>query len=649
MIDLVLLHPPSIYDFRKRNILFGPISDVIPSTPIFEMYPLGFVSLAQYLEKNGYKVRIINIAMKMLGDKNYDVEKEIASLNPKAFGIDLHWLPHCQGGLKIAEMIKKYHPDIPTIFGGLSATYFHKELIQYPQVDFVIRGDSAEEPLLQLIKVLNNSKTPFEKADFSAVPNLTYKNNGEIKENSLSWIPQDLNHIFLDYSQIAKSLKRDKDLWGYLPFSGWESYPILAALTCRGCTQNCPSCGGSEVAYDSLCKRKKPAYRDPELVIKDIKSFRLPFLGPVFIIGDIRQPGDDYADLLLALIKKEKIQNHLVFEFFELPSPEFIEKISKFVPNFNIQITTETHDQRIRPPFRSYFDNESLEKVIQASLKFGCRKFDLFFMIGLPHQNPQSVMDTVNYCDHLLEKYSTEGGSASLAGQAGGNGKKNLSPFISPLAPFVDPGSLIFENPKVYGYTIFYRTLEEHRRALESPSWKYMLNYQTEWMSRDQIVDVTYQASLELNRIKLKHRLISPKRFEQMKSKTVEAMKRSEEIDMWMRNNGEKSVLAESPDLARVIKVRSGDLTDTLLKKLPHKDSVTPPAAGLVTVSPSKTGVLSSVLRSKDSQSNPFSPNFTTICEKDELKWSVNFLGINLPQWILKTLALPLKNILKRF
>ena len=617
MIDLILLHPPSIYDFRKRDILFGPISDVIPSTPIFEMYPLGFVSLAWYLEKNGYKVRIINIAMKMLGDKNYDAEKEIASLYPKAFGIDLHWLPHSQGGLKIAEIIKKYHPDIPTIFGGLSATYFHRELIQYPQVDFVIRGDSAEEPLLQLIKEIKSSKTSLRKTDFSSVPNLTYKRGGEIKENPLSWIPQDLNHIYLDYSQIAKSLKRDKDLWGYLPFSGWESYPILAALTCRGCTQNCPSCGGSEVAYNSLCKRKKPAYRDPELVIKDMNSLRLPFAGPVFIIGDIRQPGDDYADLFLSLIKKEKIQNHLVFEFFELPSPQFIEKISRFVPNFNIQITPETHDQRIRPPFRSYFDNESLEQTIQASLKFGCKKFDLFFMIGLSHQTPQSVMDTVNYCDHLLEKYSTEGR----------NGKNKLSPFISPLAPFVDPGSLIFENPEVYGYTILYRTLEEHRRALESPSWKYMLNYRTEWMTRDQIVDVTYKASLQLNRIKLKHRLISPKRFEQMKSKTVGAIKRSQEIDMRMRNNGEQ----------------------VLPKNLSDKDSATPPAAGLVTASPRKAGAPSSVLRSKDSKLNPFSPSFTTICEKDELKWSVNFLGINLPQWILKAMVLPLKKLSKIF
>ena len=31
--DLVLIHAPSVYDFREKDILFGPISDVVPSKP----------------------------------------------------------------------------------------------------------------------------------------------------------------------------------------------------------------------------------------------------------------------------------------------------------------------------------------------------------------------------------------------------------------------------------------------------------------------------------------------------------------------------------------------------------------------------------------------------------------------------------------
>ena len=57
-LDLILLHAPSVYDFRERPAMYGPISDVIPSTPVFEMYPLGFVSMVGYLEQHGYHASI---------------------------------------------------------------------------------------------------------------------------------------------------------------------------------------------------------------------------------------------------------------------------------------------------------------------------------------------------------------------------------------------------------------------------------------------------------------------------------------------------------------------------------------------------------------------------------------------------------------
>ena len=55
-IDLLLLHPPSVYDFRQKAIMYGPVSDLIPSSPVFEMYPLGFLTITNYLEARGYRV-----------------------------------------------------------------------------------------------------------------------------------------------------------------------------------------------------------------------------------------------------------------------------------------------------------------------------------------------------------------------------------------------------------------------------------------------------------------------------------------------------------------------------------------------------------------------------------------------------------------
>jgi hypothetical protein len=103
-LDLVLLHAPSVWDFREEVILQGPLADVIPSTTQFEMYPIGMTSIAAYLEANNYNVRMVNLAYRMLRKPGYDVPARIASLDAAVFGIDLHWLPHANGALGVAEL-----------------------------------------------------------------------------------------------------------------------------------------------------------------------------------------------------------------------------------------------------------------------------------------------------------------------------------------------------------------------------------------------------------------------------------------------------------------------------------------------------------------------------------------------------------------
>jgi len=135
------------------------------------------------------------------------------------------------------------------------------------------------------------------------------------------------------------------------------------------------------------------------------------------------------------------------------------------------------------------------------------------------------VMDTVAYCGELLHRYGQD---------------DRLHPFVSPLAPFLDPGSMAFEEPERYGYKIFHRTLEEHRRALLSPSWKYVLNYETEWMTREDIVLSSYEASLELNRIKLSHGLMTQEEVTLAEERTGQALKLLELLDGVEEDDGRR-------------------------------------------------------------------------------------------------------------
>jgi len=484
-VDLVLLHAPSVYDFRQKTILYGPVSDLIPPSPVFEMYPIGFTSIAEYLERAGYRVRIVNLAVRMLKDNNFNAEKMIKHLRAPVFGIDLHWMVHCHGAIEMARLVKKYHPEAKVVFGGFSSSYFYKELIEYPEIDYVIRGDSTEEPFRQLIDCIIKGKEP------EAVPNLVRRNSqGKIQENPFSYIPSDLSNVMVNhYDGIIRSVIRHRDLASYLPFKDWLRYPITAVLTCRGCTHNCIICGGSAAAFQHIHHRGKTVFRSPELVAKNIKQIERFSRGPIFLLGDLCQPGDDYAYEILHLLQKAKVKNQLILELFSPVSRDLLHQMSLASPNFCLEISPESHDPEIRKVLGRRYSNEALEQTLSDALDAGCGRLDVFFMIGLPQQTPQSVMDTIDYCGYLLEKF---------------RGDKRLSLFIAPISPFLDPGSLAFEQPEHYGYRVLFRTLEEHRQALLSPSWKYSLNYETEWMTRHQIAETAYEAILRLNRLKVK-------------------------------------------------------------------------------------------------------------------------------------------------
>jgi B12-binding domain/radical SAM domain protein len=328
-------------------------------------------------------------------------------------------------------------------------------------------------------------------APLSRIPNLTWQDaDGAVRVNPQTYLPPSLDHLDMDYRQMVRSVVRSADFLNHVPFDHWMDYPVMAALTVRGCRHNCAYCGGSAYASRLISERGAPAYRSPERLAEDLFRMHEISRGPAFILGDIRQAGMDHARRFLRAVKGYPGQAML--EVFEPVSREFAQELADALPNFVIEFSPESHDPAVRRAIHKNYANEGIERTIEACLDVGCRRFDLFFMTGLPQQTKQSVLDGVDYCESLLERFD--------------DGR--LIPFVGPLAPFVDPGSLFYEKPDKYGYQIRYRTLEEHRQALLAPTWKHILNYETRWMSRDDIAAATYEAGRRLNALKARFELI---------------------------------------------------------------------------------------------------------------------------------------------
>jgi B12-binding domain/radical SAM domain protein len=448
-VDLLLLHPPSVYDFRKQPILYGPVSDVVPSSTVFEMYPVGFLTMAAYLEDRGLSVRIVNLALRMMNDRDFDVPAFLASVKPKAVGIDLHWLPHAHGALEVARLVKEAHPTVPVVMGGLSASYFHAELVRSPHVDYVLRGDSTEPPLHALLTALSDGTS------VANISNLTWKLDGEVMVNPLTFVPATLDYVDLRPELLMDMVVRYRDVTSVLPFKRWWANPMSMVLPLKGCAYECTTCGASRSACNLITHRKKPVFRSPSSLADNVANMAKITRGPIFLPGDILQGGRAYAAEVVDRLAASQVRNELVFEFFDLPPIEHVEHLDRALPSWSFEISPESHDHEVRRAQEGEvgYSNEELEALLKRTLELKCRRADVFFMIGLPKQTHQSVLEMVEYCGRLL---------------AMGD---RVSCFITPMGPFLDPGSRIFEDPERFGYTLFARTLEEHRQLLLQPSW----------------------------------------------------------------------------------------------------------------------------------------------------------------------------------
>ena len=523
--DLVLLHPPAVYDFRTRPVFLGPLADAVPSTAMFEMYPVGLTSIAAFLETNHYNVEIVNLAYRMLQDPTFDVVEHLRRIDTPVFGVDLHWLPHVQGALAIIDLVKQLHPDCRTVVGGLSASYYHEELIRRPSVDFVMRGDSTEEPVRQLLQALRESR-PLEQ-----VENLTWKKpDGTPVVNPLTYVPDAMDDIDVPaYRYVLRSMFKYGSLRNLMPHLEWLRYPITLVLSARGCTENCAICGGSRSAYRLICHRERPAFRSPERLAADVATIGSFSRAPIFMVHDPRMGGMGRALRLFTLLERMRVKNEMVFELYYPAGDAFFETIAHSVPTWSIEITLESPDEALRRRNGKFpWSNAVVEETIERALAHGCRRIDVFFMTGLPGQRYEDAMEIGDYCAHLLERFGAD---------------RRVHPFVAPLGPFLDPGSRAFEQPE-FGYTTIARTLEDHRQAFLQSGWHKILSYETNAMTRDDIVRATYDVAERLNGLKHRYGLIDDRTYETVQFRLMMARR------IVARDDGDADLAAAAAELA---------------------------------------------------------------------------------------------------
>ncbi len=229
MIDVLLLNP-----YQRKGNSLGSYRDKI-KFPV-----LSLLHLASFLEKEGFRVEILDLNIKLLRNKN--ILRVIKEKNPIVIGIT-STIASIYEAYRLAKLIKSSF-KIPLVIGGPHATFSDEEILNKSNFDIVVRGE-GEEILNEIVKTIKRGH------NLDDVSGISYKKDGKIVKNNSREFIADLDKLPF----AARHL---------VPLEKYESH-AFTFITSRGCPFNCGFCQVS--GKDGL----KWRYRSATNIIEEIK------------------------------------------------------------------------------------------------------------------------------------------------------------------------------------------------------------------------------------------------------------------------------------------------------------------------------------------------------------------------------------------
>lgn len=381
----------------------------------YGLIPMGVVALVNVLRENGIPVKGLNFAMERLIDPKFDVGAWLqAQPDVRVILIDLHWYEHAYGAISIARACKEALPGVPIVIGGLTSSAFSAEILRdHPEIDYLIRGD-AEVPLLALVQGLLKEGASLAPL-LESVPNLSYRVNGKVVENELTYCATTedldrLNFVDLDFLlhvdqyyvheyivtdlEMARS-RRDKSF-----FRGrW-------LCNARGCRYNCYYCGGCRSAHRALAGRNGVVPRSPSVLVDDIERLAARRVIQVSFSYDIIEFGEAYWRKLFAGLRERQIKIGLYNELFHMPDPEFIEEYCEVadITHSCIALSPLSGNAEVRRINGKYFTEEELFDTLDL-LQMYNMPILVYFSFNLLGENEETIHESIELAERVYQLY----------------------------------------------------------------------------------------------------------------------------------------------------------------------------------------------------------------------------------------------------
>jgi hypothetical protein len=268
---------------------------------------MGSFGLCDFLEQRGITARIFSPSLYRENQASDQLHQVLHTFQPTHVGFVLHWQETAHGLLTALADVKSWNPEVVTLCGGFTASYFAEDLLRtVDDLDYVVVGD-PEEPVRQLL----------EKTAPATIANLIRRESGMIMRSTTSWLA-------------------DRPLLSSLSFAGLEylidaeryvekieaklGFPLFLG---RGCVFDCRYCGGSRHAFKRHSQRSQPVTRTVAAVVADLH--RLKGKTTVLYICYENDPAW-IKTLFRAIAADSQLRGHFTLHYgaWHLPDQEFL-------------------------------------------------------------------------------------------------------------------------------------------------------------------------------------------------------------------------------------------------------------------------------------------------------------------------------------
>jgi len=449
--DILYLHP------AKQEV--AARYDRYIASPAYPIMPVGVVGLANMLADEGLVVRGLNLPLELLLDTAFDLRTWLgAQGQPRLILIDLQWYEHCYGALDVARACKSAYPEVPVVLGGLTATrYAQSILMQFNEVDYVIRGD-AEEPLRCLSELCRANTIDTKK--LAGIPNLTYRADGKVRQTARTYMakPADLDR--LDF--VGLSFLEHREGYRAIQYIGaglvQPQHPRLKGhWLCigRGCTYNCSYCGGTRSAHRKLAGREGVVLRSVERTIEDIARLSAEGVHQVSLTLDPAIMGAAYWGPLLGGMAERALRIGLYNEFFQLPSEEFLAAFAAVadLEHTEVALSPLVGSEHVRRLNGKAFGNAELYATLDRLREHELPLY-VYFSLNLPGETPGTFRETLRVAEEICRRYPS-----------------HLLRMINKCHT-IDPVSPMSETPTRFGVRPEFKTFLDYYQYCECTAWQ---------------------------------------------------------------------------------------------------------------------------------------------------------------------------------